>query len=81
MTEHDAVPPLEQGTIEEALADANRAIRRARAVHRALGVPWVVWGPDGVTWIAPEDLPELALEDRGTLPDSPAPPIIPERKR
>ncbi len=70
---------------DEALLDeivlANRAIRRAKAVHKALGVPWATWGPNGVLWIAPEDLPYLPLEDRGVLPTTSAPPPPPARAR
>ena len=73
MTATDISRP-ENRSIDDALRYADRAIRRAQAVHRALGVPWIVWGEHGVTWIAPEDLPELAVEDRATLPDSSSPP-------
>lgn len=60
---------------EDALFYANRALRRAMAIHKALGVPWAVGGEIGtVRWIAPEDLPDLPVEDRPTLPDSSAPP-------
>ena len=62
--------------IHDALFHANRALRREMAIHRALGVPWAVGGEDGtVRWIPPEDLPDLPLEDRSTLPDSSAPPL------
>lgn len=65
----------------EEIALMNRAIRRAKAVHKALGVPWATWGPNGVVWIAPEDLPDLPLEDRGVLPTTSAPPPPPARAR
>jgi len=62
---------------------ANRTIRRAKAVHKALGVPWATWGPNGVIWIPPEELPDLPLEDRGVLPQSSAPctPPVGARRR
>jgi len=65
----------------EAVDLVNRALRRAKAVHKALGVPWAVWGANGVEWIAPEDLPELPQEERGCLPESSSPPPAPERPR
>ncbi len=58
---------------------ANRAIRQAKAVHKALGVPWATWGPNGVLWIPPKELPDLPLEDRGVLPTTLAPPPPPAR--
>lgn len=66
----DAVP-------EDEIVLVNRAIRRAMAVHKALGVPWATWGPNGVTWIPPEELPELPREERGVLPTSSAPRVAP----
>lgn len=65
----------------EALDYANRALRRAQAVHKALGTPWAVWRDGAVHWIAPEDLPDLRPEDREQLPDSSAPPPLHERPR
>lgn len=58
---------------EDEIVLVDRAIRRAMAVHKALGVPWATWGPNGVTWIPPEELPELPREERGVLPTSSAP--------
>jgi len=58
----------------DALVHATRALRRAQAVHKALGVPWAVWRDGAVHWIAPEDLPDLPLADRAVLPTSSAPP-------
>lgn len=65
----------------DALDYANRALRRAQAVHKALGVPWAVWRDGAVRWIAPEDLPDLRPEDRPQLPASSAPPPLRERPR
>ena len=55
--------------VDRALVAAGRAIRRARAIHKALGVPWVTWQNDTVCWIHPEDLPDLPEEDRPDLAD------------
>lgn len=77
----DADAPTGQPPLVDALEHANRALRRAQAVHKALGVPWAVWRNGAVYWIAPEDLPDLRPEDREQLPDSSAPPALQERPR
>lgn len=58
-----------ESDVDRALVAAERAIRRARAIHKALGVPWVTWENDTVCWIHPEDLPDLPEEDRPDLAD------------
>ena len=77
----DADTTGNQPPLMDALDHANRALRRAQAVHKALGVPWAVWRDGAVHWIAPEDLPDLRPEDREQLPDSSAPPPLRERPR
>ncbi|MCO4099725.1 MAG: hypothetical protein HEQ38_10060 [Gemmatimonas sp.] len=72
MSEPNDAPRPER--IEDALFYVNQALRREMAVHKAMGVPWVVWREGKVHWIAPEDLPDLRPEDRPTLPESSAPP-------
>jgi hypothetical protein len=61
--------------METALFYANQALRREMAIHKALGVPWVVWNDEhqAVQWIPPEELPDLPPEDRPALPKSSAP--------
>ena len=70
-----------QPPLIDALDHANRALRRAQAVHKALGVPWAVWRNGAVHWIAPEDLPDVPPEDREQPPESSAPPLLNERPR
>jgi len=67
--------PTKPPAMNDMLDYANRAIRRRRAVHKALGVPWVVWRDGAVHFIPPEELPDLAPEDRPVLPESSAPPV------
>ena len=52
---------------------ANRALRRAKAMHRALGVPMAVWRDGEVYWIDPEELPELPVHERPAVPATPFP--------
>jgi len=66
---------------EDEIFFANRAIRRAKAVHEAVGVLWATWGPNGVKWIPPEALPDLPFEDRGELPTTSAPRTLPTDTR
>jgi hypothetical protein len=70
-------PTLAAG-MEAALSYANQALRREMAIHKALGVPWVVWDDEkqAVRWIPPEELPDLPPEDRPVLPESSAPPPL-----
>jgi hypothetical protein len=39
---------VDESNAHRALVAAGRAIRRARAIHKALGVPWVTWENDAV---------------------------------
>ena len=60
-------PTIDAGGLS-AVDLANRALRRAKAIHRALGVPMAVWRDGKVHWIAPENLPELPVDERPELP-------------
>ena len=51
--------PPRPDRIEDALFYVNQALRREMAVHKAMGVPWVVWREGKVHWVAPEDLPDF----------------------
>lgn len=66
-------PTLATG-METALFYANQVLRREIAIHKALGVPRVVWDDEqpAVQGIPPEDLPDLPPEDRPVLSKSSA---------
>lgn len=50
--------------IEEVYA---RAVGRALAVHKALGLDTVVWRDGQVVHVPPEELPDLPPEERGPV--------------
>jgi predicted ABC-type ATPase len=54
-------------TIEQIEDVHGRAVRRALAVHKALGLDTVVWRDGQVVHVPPEELPDLPPEDRGPV--------------
>jgi len=54
-------------TTEQIEEVCGRAVRRALAVHKALGLDTVVWRDGQVVHVPPEELPDLPPEDRGPV--------------
>lgn len=50
---------------DEVAAAASRGVRRALAIHRALGVPTAVWRDGRVVIVPAAELPEFRAEDAG----------------
>jgi hypothetical protein len=50
-------------------AAMGRGVRRALAIHRALGVPVATWRDGHVVIVQPRDLPELETEPESADPN------------
>jgi predicted ABC-type ATPase len=65
----DSIDNAKRPSDEQVLTAARRGVRRALAIHKALGVATTAWRDGRVVVVSPDELPALSEDENAPVPD------------